>query len=152
MTNSLCNETVLHNNIPESNRTIYDKKHNSDSSYGLKNGQIFIDGAVSKETVKYIIENTKVNKYDNNTIDSNKTTDFISFAGFDINLLSTYLSTTETTRKLMMDLWLYAKPKQINEIFFALLEDALSKNYKLDGIFKTSYVSLFDVRIPKTEI
>jgi hypothetical protein len=142
---SLVGETTINTKLPDVNRQNYDDKFGAYSSYGLCQGQIFVNGAVSVDTVKYVIENTKVYKYDN---ELNKIPDIISFNGFDINSLSSYLSSPQNIRKFMVDLWRFAKPKQINEIFFALLYDALSKNLQLEGILKTSLISLDNVVLP----
>ena len=45
----------------------------------------------------------------------------------------------------MSDLWRYAKPKQLNEIFFAVLEDAAAANLELTDFFKTSFIALNDI-------
>ena len=60
--------------------------------------------------------------------------------------MDTYLSNPTNIRKFMSDLWRYAKPKQLNEIFFAVLEDAASSNLELTEFFKTSFIALNDVR------
>ena len=46
----------------------------------------------------------------------------------------------------MSDLWRFANASQINEIFFAVLQDAIAKNLELSGLFKTSFISLSDIR------
>jgi hypothetical protein len=39
-------------------------------------------------------------------------------------------------------IWNSARARQINEIFFEALEDALANNYELSDIFKTSYITV----------
>lgn len=56
------------------------------------------------------------------------------------------MSTAAGTRELMAELWLNAKPKQLNELFFAVLEDCLARTTELADIFKTSYIGLGEVR------
>ena len=72
--------------------------------------------------------------------------DYISYPGFDASQLDVYLSSKETIRKFMTDLWRFAKPAQINEIFFAILQDSAAKNQEMTDFFKTSFISLSDVR------
>ena len=52
----------------------------------------------------------------------------------------------ESIRKFMTDLWRFAKPAQVNEIFFNVLQDSAAKNFEMTDFFKTSFISLTDVR------
>jgi hypothetical protein len=102
------------------------------------------DPAEAKATVKGTIVNTKVTIYD--ATSGTMVSDPISYTGFDVNNLDAYLASTDTIRAFMGDVWRLAKPKQINELFFAVLEDTMAKTKELSGIFKTSFVSLNEVR------
>jgi hypothetical protein len=46
----------------------------------------------------------------------------------------------------MASLWNYADARNLNELFFEVLEDALSTSYELADIIKTSFVTLDEVR------
>jgi hypothetical protein len=46
----------------------------------------------------------------------------------------------------MSDLWRQALPAQVNEIFFAVIEDAAAKNLEMSDFFKTSFISMNDIR------
>jgi hypothetical protein len=100
------------------------------------------DPAIAKATLKYTVLNTGVDKY----IGGKYVTDYISYPGFDINNIDEYLSSPTNSRKFMSDLWRYAKPKQLNEIFFAVLQDAAASNLELTDFFKTSFISLNEIR------
>jgi hypothetical protein len=70
-------------------------------------------------------------------------TDFIDI---DLNTLDIKLSNIDNIRTLMDFIYNTSSPKQINELFFACVYEALSYTNELDGIFKTSYISLNEVR------
>jgi len=143
LTDSLCGESQVGDPLPFSVREIYDQRNESSIRYGLSGEQIMVDPKIARETVKYTILNTQVTRL----VDGAKVPHYISYEGFDINKLDTYLSTTAEIKKLMADLWRFANPKQLSEIFFEVLEDSLAKTPELKDFFKTSYVSLNDVRI-----
>ena len=46
----------------------------------------------------------------------------------------------------MENTWNKADPKNINELFFVILDDALASSMEISGIFKTSYIQLDEVR------
>jgi hypothetical protein len=42
----------------------------------------------------------------------------------------------------MSIIWATGRAKQINEIFFAILDDALSSNFEFSDLFKTSFITV----------
>lgn len=142
LTNALAGENQLNQVLPSSALELYDSRNGTEQRYGFSDSQIFVDPKIARDTLKYTVLNTRVDKYQDDVL----VPDYISYTGFDVNQLSIYLSTAENVRKFMSDLWRFAKPKQLNEIFFAVLEDAVVKNVELTDFFKTSFISLSEVR------
>lgn len=142
LTNTLIGQTELNEELPSSALKVFDQRNSTTQRFGLGAGQIMADPEVAKATVKYTVLNTKVDKYLNDQLE----VDYISYPGFDLNLLDDYLASPESIRKFMTDLWRFASPKQINEIFFAVLEDSAAVNLEMSDLFKTSFISLDDVR------
>jgi hypothetical protein len=146
LTNSLIGATPLGQTLPFSPLADYDARNNTTVRYGFDAQQIFVDPKIAKATVKSTILNTRVDKYLNGEL----VPDYIDYAGFNINLIDDYLSSDVNIRKFMSDLWRFANPKQINEIFFAVLEDAAAENLELTDFFKTSFISLSEIRVTPT--
>jgi hypothetical protein len=143
LTDTLAGETALGELLPFEPLKSYDERNDTTVRYGfLPKQQVLTDAETAKATFKYTVLNTRVDKY----VDDKYVSDPISYPGFDINQLDEYLSTPENIRIFMSDLWRYAKPKQINEIFFAVLQDAAASNLELTDFFKTSFISLNEVR------
>lgn len=143
LTDTLAGETALGEQLPFEPLRNYDERNQTAIRYGfLEKQQILTDAEVAKTTLKYTVLNTRVDKY----IDGQYVSDPIAYSGFDINNLDEYLSTPANIRIFMSDLWRYAKPKQLNEIFFAILQDAAAANLELTDFFKTSFISLNEVR------
>ena len=148
LTSTLAGETALGEVLPFEPLLSYDTRNGTSERYGfLAQQQLLTDPSIAKATVKYIILNTVVDKY----VNGNYVADYISYPGFDINNLDVYLSSPTNIRKFMSDLWRYAKPKQLNEIFFAVLNDAAASNLELTDFFKTSFISLNEVRTITTQ-
>ena len=76
--------------------------------------------------------------------------DFVSYDGFVMADLDKYFESPSSTRKFLDDVWELAKPTQINEIFFTLLNDALSLNFEFTDIFKTSMISAHSIKLINT--
>jgi hypothetical protein len=128
--------------LPNSSLALYDQKTGGSASYGPRRGQILTDTLAARAAIKYTILNTRVMKY----VDDELLPDYIEYAGFDVSALDARLATAAGARELMAELWRFAKPKQVNELFFALLEDGIAKNLQMPDFFKTSYVAVNDIR------
>lgn len=127
----------------------YDDRNGTNNRFGFGSGQV-MDGSLSAiATIKYTIQNTRVDKYSGAAL----VPDYISYDGFDINNLDNYFFDPvsgnldeDRVRQFMSNLWRFAKPKQINEIFFAVLEDTAAKNLEISDFFKTSFISVGEIR------
>lgn len=141
LTETMVGKSAVNQLLPFSPLQKYDDRNNTNDRYGFGDGQILADPNPTIATVKdTILSHTNTNKYDV------LQPEIISYSGFDINQLDTYLATPTSIRKFMADLWRFAKPKQINEIFFAVLMDAAAKNLELTDFFKTSFVAISEIR------
>ena len=155
--NSMCGENALSEQLPSYRRELYDRIHGTAYRYGFSPDQALGESGIIIDTVQYTILNTQLHKY----IDSvNYIPDTINFSSFgndsngelyDISNLDFYLSSSSEIRKLMENIWTHATSKQINEIFFAVLNDALTYNKDMKDIFKTSIVSMQLTRVVKTD-
>jgi len=142
LTETMVGKTAVNQLLPFSPLQKYDDRNNTNDRFGFGDGQILAEPNPTIDTVKdTILAHTRVNKY------QGLLPEMISYTGFDINQLDSYLSTASSIRKFMADLWRFAKPKQINEIFFAVLLDSAAKNLELTDFFKTSFISLSDIRV-----
>jgi hypothetical protein len=142
VTETLTAADSLDNDLPFSSYELYDERNNTKVRYGLEAGKILTDSASAIANVKYTILNTQLDKYEN----GETVPDYISYDGFDSSKIDEYFTSKESIRKFMSDLWRFANASQINEIFFAVLQDAIAKNLELSGLFKTSFISLSDIR------
>ena len=142
LTDTMAGSTLSNQVLPYTALSLYDQKNNSAVSYGVNDGQVMTKSNFAIDTVKHTILNTKVYKYENGVL----VPDYISYTGFDINKLDEYLSSSDNIRKFMADIWRYAKPTQVNEIFFETLQDLAAASLELDMFFKTSLISLSDIR------
>lgn len=147
LTDALTGETAIGQVLPFEPLSSYDERNDTAVRYGFEETQIFVDPGVAKETLKYTVLNTRVDKYENGQL----VPDYIGEPIFSTDQtveeqLDSYLDTSASIRIFMSDLWRFAKPKQLNEIFFAVLEDAAAANPELTDFFKTSFISLSEVR------
>ena len=142
LVDSMCGQTINGVQLPFDMFTSYDKRHtDSTSAYGLNDGQVLLPSSLAIEVVKHTLLNTNCTKF--NPITRVLETDFIDI---DLNTLDIKLSNIDNIRTLMDFIYTTSSPKQINELFFACVYEALSYTNELDGIFKTSYISLNEVR------
>ena len=142
LVDSMCGQTINGVQLPFDMFTSYDKRHaDSTSAYGLNDGQVLLPSSLAIEVVKHTLLNTNCTKF--NPITRVLETDFIDI---DLNTLDIKLSNIDNIRTLMDFIYTTSSPKQINELFFACVYEALSYTNELDGIFKTSYISLSEVR------
>lgn len=144
LTDSVCGQNAIGQPIPSQLYQAYDDRNGTSTRYGFNTGQILVDSSIAINTITYTIQNTTINKYDSNY---NATPDYISYPGFDMSQLSTYFATPTSSRQFLTNVWLNATPRQINEIFFAVLEDALTVNYEVTDFFKTSMIAMQEVQI-----
>lgn len=155
--NSMCGRSAIGEQLPSYRRELYDRIHGTSYRYGFSPDQALGEADVITDTVRYTILNTKLHKYISTSEFIPDSINFASFGNdstgstYSISKLDYYLSSSDEIRKLMENIWTHASSKQINEIFFAVLNDALTYNKDMKDIFKTSIVSMQLTRIVPTD-
>lgn len=145
LVDTLCGETQAGQELPAIAFSDYDSRDNIiPASWGFNTPRVLCPPGIARATISSVIQAPTATKYD--PVQQKMVSNPLSYAGFDINLLDTYLSNASEIREFMGAVWKNADPKQINEFFFAVLHDALAYTRELPGLFKTSYISVDDVR------
>lgn len=138
---SVCGENIKGNIIPSNERVDYDEHHLTKTRYGFAEDQTLCDSTILIKTIKYSIKNTKILKLSKEGVSSQ---DFIDF--LDLDNLDQYFSSPKKCREILDVIWVKAKKRQVNEIFFACLEDIAALNYEMTDLFKTSRLSVYSLR------
>ena len=141
MVDSACGKDLAGNQIPSARRIAYDERNGSSSRYGFGADQILADSGLIKSTILYTILNTKLVDTSGDGISFTDYMTFLDFSSYD-----TWFENAESTRQILTDIWNKGKASQINEVFFAVLEDIVASNYELTDIFKTSRLSVQSTR------
>lgn len=144
LTDTVCGQNAVGQAVPSVLYSSYDARNGTSTRYGFETGQIMCDSDTAVATIIYTIQNTTVMQYDSSY---NAVPDYISYAGFEMSQLSSYFATPTSAREFMGALWVNADPRQVNEIFFAVLQDALVANTETTDFFKTSMISMQEVQI-----
>lgn len=134
--NSACAQDSSFNELPYKVFSDYDIRNGTRTRYGFNDGQIFADSDLVITSVKNTLVNTELTIKIGNILYP----DYIK--GLNIDNIDVYFSSKSTIRETLEYIWNIARPKQINEIFFNVLEDALASNYEFSDIFKTSYITV----------
>jgi hypothetical protein len=144
LVDTLCGETATGQSLPFASYAEYDSRNGTTSRIGLKQGQVLSDATQAIATVKGTLLDTQVVTYD--VVLGSFVPAPLEFAGYDASALDTYLASSTSIRVFMAAIWTYGAPRNINELFFAVLEDALVATSELADIMKTSFVTLDEVR------
>lgn len=145
LVDTLCGEVPPGDELPAITLTDYDARSAIiPASWGLGNRQALCPPGIARTTIKNTLLAPKALKYDQ--VQEKLVPDIIDLPGFDVALLDTYLATPASIRELMAKLWSLGSARQVNELFFAVLEDALVETREFAGIFKTSFIAVDDVR------
>lgn len=136
ITDAAAGTTAGGSKIPAQNRIDYDLQHGTSSRFGFKPGQIFADTQLVRTSITSAILNTKLRLRTRDT----EIIDYISALDFDNSDL--WFNSAEAARQTMNTIWNTARARQVNEIFFEVLEDALANNYEFGDLFKTSFISV----------
>ena len=121
--------------VPSIERELYDEVYGTDTRYGLRDGQIFVDGDLAITAIVTDLQNP-----DN------------SFYPIDIDaFFETYsFDTPENIIAAMNAIYTSFPYEHVNRMFFSVLMDALTKKAKYPDLFKTSMVSLHGIKILET--
>jgi hypothetical protein len=124
------------NPVPSQARIDYDEKYGTNLRFGFGQGQIFADTELVRASITNTILNTKLTIKVGNTV----ITDYIT--ALDRSKSGEWFKDPTAARATMDLIWATARARQINEIFFEALEDALANNYEMTDIFKTSFITV----------
>lgn len=139
---SMCAATIVGDPLPSNSRIEYDARNGTSSIYGFGDGQILAPANVLIATVTNTIINTRVTL----EFDISKRVDFISDKILDWGNSDLWFSTVESIRANMGKIWDNAKPSQINEIVFAVIEDICVYNSSMTHLMKTSRLSAYSIK------
>jgi hypothetical protein len=136
LTNAICGEDIGGNPLPSQIRADYDARHDTRTRFGFKQGQIFADTQLVRVSTINTILNTQLYL----KVGNKKIPDYIVALNMDQS--EEWFADADAARITMNLIWNTARPRQINEIFFSVLDDALANNYEFGDIFKTSYITV----------
>jgi hypothetical protein len=139
LVDSACGKDSVGNKLPSLTRQLYDERHLTSTRYGFGPDQVFADTNLILASLTRTIMNPKTTVYLNGI----NTTSTIQ--GIDFSDSSNWFSTPEKTRHMLDFIWNTASAKQINELFFEVMQDALANNYEFTDIFKTSRLSAHSI-------
>lgn len=145
LVDTLCGESQSGQELPALVYSDYDARSaNIPASWGFDMPRAMCPPGVARTTLKNTLLSPATAKYDKAL--AKMVVNPITFEGFNIDDIDKYFISTTEIRKFMGLIWKNATPKQINELFFAVLHDSLAYTSELPGIFKTSFVALDDIR------
>jgi hypothetical protein len=146
LTDSAAGEDAAGNAVPALRRVLYDERNGTTTRYGFGAEQALAPQDLLVSSILYTILNTKlINTNVPPNADGVYPPDFIEFLNFDDS--DSWFATPASTRQIMTDIWTTAKIVQINEIFFAALNDILAANFEMTDIFKTSRLSAYSIKV-----
>jgi hypothetical protein len=141
LTDSVAGEDAAGNAVPAVRRVLYDERNGTRTQFGFNREQTLAPSNLLRSSIAHTIVNTTL-------VDSSGSVpvpDYISF--LDLDDADAWFADATTARKTMTDIWNSAKVEQVNEIFFAALNDILASNYQLSDIFKTSRLSAYSIKV-----
>ena len=125
--------------LPSLSRIGYDERHGTRTRYGFGADQILAERSLIIASLTNSILNPKTTVYANGI----NTTAII--LGLDLTMYASWFETSTSTRQTLDYIWRHAMPQQVNELFFEVLNDALSNNYEFTDLFKTSRLSAHSI-------
>ena len=141
LVNTACGQDPAGNVLPSARRTSYDERNGTSTRFGFGADQVLAPPELVRSTLEFTILNTKL-------VDSSGSIPLPDYMTFlDFNQSDSWFNTPENTRNTLTRIWNEAKPAQINELFFAVLEDICANNYELTDIFKTSRLSAYSIKV-----
>ena len=141
LTDSAVGFNVGGNPVPSTRRVLYDERNGTNTRFGFGEEQTLAPAELLRESLLDSIINTQL------TIEgiSIPIPDYIE--GLEYENSDSWFKTSESTRKIMTDIWTNGTIRQINDIFFSVLDDIISSNYELTDLFKTSRLSAHSIKI-----
>ena len=137
LTDAVSGQDIIGNPLPDPVRVEYDERNGTRSRFGFNRGQIFADRQLVIASITNAILNTDLTI----TVGTREFPDYI--IGLNLDDSEEWFSDASRARQTMDFIWRNARAKQVNALFFAVLEDALANNYEFTDIFKTSLIAAF---------
>jgi hypothetical protein len=141
MTDTACAQDGAGNTLPSPRRVAYDARNGTGTRYGFGVDQVLADSELVLKTLLFTILNTSLTDKTGTV----PVPDYMTF--LDFSQSDTWFSTPASTRNTLTRIWNEAKIPQINELFFAVLNDICAANYTMTDIFKTSRLSAYSIKI-----
>jgi len=129
------------NTVPAIRRVLYDERNGTRTQFGFGPEQTLAPSELLKSSIAHTILNTRLINESSPT----GAPDYITF--LDLDESDKWFEDAVASRKTMTDIWNQASVAQVNEIFFAALDDILASNYELSDIFKTSRISAYSIKV-----
>ena len=146
LTDSVVGFDEANNPIPSVRRELYDERNGTSIRYGFGVEQSLAPLNLLRNSIKYIIQNTKLVI----DVDGVNMSDYITF--LDLDDPDAWFSTPQAARETRSLSWAEASIQQVNEIFFACMNEILACNYELTDIFKTSRLSAHSIKVVQTTV
>jgi hypothetical protein len=141
LTNTSCGADAAGNTLPSPRRSSYDERNGTRTQFGFGDDQVLAPTDLVNSTLEFTILNTKL-------LDESGTVPIPDYMLFlDFSQSDTWFSTPENARNTLTKIWNEGKVQQINELFFAVLEDIAASNYEMTDIFKTSRLSAYSIKV-----
>lgn len=141
LVNTACGADAAGNSLPSQRRVAYDERNGTGTRFGFGADQVLAPTELVISTLLFTILNTKL-------VDETGSTPVSDHMLFlDFSQSDNWFSSPANTRGTLTKIWNEAKPQQINELFFAVLEDIVAANYALTDVFKTSRLSAYSIKV-----
>jgi len=141
LTDSVAGRDIAGNSVPAIARSLYDERNGTRTQFGFGPEQTLAPQDLLISSITYTILNTSLV----DTSGASPVPDYISFLDFDQS--DTWFADPVAARNMMTKIWTQAKVAQVNEIFFAALNDIVASNYELTDLFKTSRLSAYSIKV-----
>jgi hypothetical protein len=141
MVGAACGQDSAGNALPAPYRVAYDERNGTRTQFGFGADQVIAPTELVKSTLRHTILNTKL-------VDDSGSVPIPDYMTFlDFNESDKWFLTADSTRNVLTRIWNEGKVSQINELFFAVLEDILASNYEMTDLFKTSRLSAYSIKV-----
>lgn len=140
LVNTSCGADTAGNALPAPRRASYDERNGTRTRFGFGNDQVLAPTELVNSTLEFTILNTRL-------LDESGVVpipDYMLFLDFEQS--SSWFSTPANSRNTLTKIWNEGKVSQINELFFAVLEDICASNFELTDLFKTSRLSAYSIK------
>lgn len=141
LVNTASGQDAAGNTLPSQRRASYDDRNGTRTQFGFGPDQVLAPSDLVRSTLLFTILNTQL-------VDDSGVIPIPDYMAFlDFNQSESFFSTTTAARSVLTRIWNEAKVAQINELFFAVLNDICAANYEMTDLFKTSRLSAYSIKV-----